>query len=190
MKNLVITVCVVILVGIFWYKQFKNPSNKSTSQSKFANTNASVPPATKATVEVGGTIIDHSAKIQKSTEASSDFQNTINKEQQKTPQLTTKKHLPFDEQEIDYLWADAINLAMQDLFVINEDVNHISLKDVKCKTTQCYFSVYINDDSDVIAEAQKIGKVIKEKWPEYTFYFKSKSKDGVLNMELSRFNER
>ncbi|MFY8282790.1 hypothetical protein AAEU31_04505 [Pseudoalteromonas sp. SSMSWG5] len=123
-----------------------------------------------------------------------DSNNTEKKEQpvitsndivmDKSPKKIEK--VPFDEQEVNYEWADEMTFKLNDLFSSNEQLAELNLINVECRETLCHLDLSADQDSESIEQAILIAEQLRsdDEWQDYVFYYVGQSEESTMTVEI------
>ncbi len=94
--------------------------------------------------------------------------------------------VPFDEQEVNYEWADEMTFKLNDLFSSNEQLAKLDLINVECRETLCHLDLTAEQDSESIEQAILIAEQLRSDaaWQDYVFYYVGQSEESTMTVEI------
>ena len=112
-------------------------------------------------------------------------ESTLEKDIKVNDSTPSEKLISFDEQEVNYEWADNMTYKLNDFFSFNEHLADLNLVDVQCKETLCHLELS-STEADSIEKAIIIGNELRsdKEWENYSFYLVGQSDENTMTVEI------
>lgn len=112
-------------------------------------------------------------------------ESTLEKDIKVNDSTPSEKFISFDEQEVNYEWADNMTYKLNDFFSFNEHLADLNLVDVQCRETLCHLKLS-STEADSIEKAIIIGNELRsdKEWENYSFYLVGQPDENTMTVEI------